>query len=434
MKFLNKAVSPDLALAAVGSGQSVHIHPGCANPELLVQALLARAPQLRDVELLLMLTLGESGYNSTAMDGIFRGNAFFIGPNIRAAVQEGRADYTPIFLHQIEDLYLSGAKPVDVALVHCSPPDSRGYVSLGVGVDCTLTAARCARHVIAQVNPRMPRTCGETLLHLDQIHSLVEADHPLPELVSERADRAQERIAAHVASLIPDGATLQLGIGAIPDAVLSCLIDRKDLGLHTEMFSDGVMPLIERGVMNGARKTLLPNKLVAGFVLGTRRLFDFIECNPLFEFRPIRYVNHPFTVAQNENMVAINSAIQVDLTGQVCADSIGLKPYSGFGGQVDFIRGAAHSKGGKPVIALPSTAHGGRVSRIVPTLDAGAGVVTSRADVHYVVTEYGAAYLHGKTLRQRALSLIEIADPRFRDELYEFAVRARYLEPQEVCS
>ncbi len=302
-------------------------------------------------------------------------------------------------------------------------------MSLGTGVDCTLTAARQGRRVIAEVNRLVPRTHGDAFLHVSEVSAIVENDHPLREVPSAAPTEIHRRIAAHVASLIPDGATLQTGIGGIPDAVLACLEHHKDLGIHTEMFCDGVIPLIEAGVINGRQKTLHRGKLVAGFVIATRRTFDYIDDNPLFEFHPIRYTNDPFVIAQNDKMVAINSALQVDLTGQVCADSIGTRPYSGFGGQVDFIRGAARSKGGKPIIAMPATAKDGTVSRIAPVLDPGAGVVTSRADVHYVVTEYGIANLHGKTLRQRAEALIGIAEPKFRDTLYDFACRAHYLEP-----
>ena len=417
-----------MAVKAVRSGDRVWIHEGCATPEILVKALLKRGHELRNVEINHMLTLGEADYTRPEYEGHFRHNGLFLGANVRNAVAEGWADYTPIFLSEIEALFSSGALPLDVAFIQVSPPDEHGYVSLGVGIDCTLTAARSARCVIAEVNQQMPRTLGDTFLHISKISAIVETSHPLPELCSAPFSPLQHRIAENVASLVPNGATLQIGIGGIPDAVLSCLRDRRDLGIHSEMCSDGVIPLIEAGVITGERKTLHRGKVVAGFVLGTEKLFRFIHENPIFEFHPTSYTNDPFVISQNEKMVAINSAIQIDLTGQVCADSIGTRPYSGFGGQVDFVRGAARSKGGKPIIALPSTCKEGKISRIVPVLDPGAGVVTSRADVHYVVTEHGIAYLHGKTLRQRAEALIEIADPKFRDGLYEFAARARYLE------
>jgi|SRR5579871_2900986 len=426
--YSSKITTPERAVDVVRSGDRVWIHEGCATPQILVQALLKRYRELRNVEITHMLTFGDADYTRPEYEGHFRHNGLFLGENVRGAVMEGRADYTPIFLSEIEALFSSGALPLDVAFIHVSPPDEHGYVSLGVGIDCTLTAARCARYVIAEINDQMPRTLGDTFLHISKLAAIVETSHPLPELKCPPFSILQHRIAENVASLVPNGATLQIGIGGIPDAVLSCLRDRKDLGIHSEMCSDGVIPLIEAGVITGERKTLHRGKIVAGFVLGTNKLFRFIHENPIFEFHPTAYTNDPFVIAQNEKMVAINSAIQVDLTGQVCADSIGTKPYSGFGGQTDFVRGAARSKGGKPIVALPSTCKDGKVSRIAPVLDPGAGVVTSRADVHYVVTEHGIAYLHGKSLRQRAEALIAIADPKFRDALYEFAARARYLE------
>jgi len=430
--FREKLTTAERAVERVSSGERVYVHPGCAEPETLVSALLKRGGQLADVEIVHLLTFGNADYVKPEYRGHFRHNALFIGSNVREAVTEGRADYTPIFLCEIERLFTSGQLPLDGALVQLSPPDEHGYMSLGVGVDCTLTAARCARYVIAEVNDRMPRALGDSFLHVSKVSAIVETSHPLAELHPVPFTELQHRIAQNVAALIPDGATLQMGIGGIPDAVLTCLRDRKDLGIHSEMVSDGVIPLIESGVVNGEKKTLHTGKVVAGFVLGTRRLADFIHDNPIFEFHPTSYVNDPFIIAQNENMIAINSALQIDLTGQVCADSIGTTLYSGIGGQVDFVRGAARSKGGKPIIAVPSTAKDGTVSRISPLLS-GAGVVTSRGDVHYVVTEHGVAYLHGKTLRQRAEALIAIADPAFRDQLYDFAYRAHYLEPKCVA-
>lgn len=428
--YRSKLTSADRALERVSSGDTVYIHPGCATPEALVQALLRRGPQLRGVEILHLLTLGNAGYAAPEFRGHFRANALFIGGNLRDAVCEGQADYTPIFLSEIEALFTSRQHPLDVVLCQVSPPDKHGYVSLGVGVDTTLNAARSARYVIAQVNSRMPRSPGDSFLHVSELTHVVEAEQELAELEPEPFTPVQRRIAENVASLIPDEATLQLGIGGVPDAVLKCLAGHRNLGIHSEMVSDSVVELIENGVITGLRKSIHPGKVVVGFVLGTRKLFDFIHDNPVFEFHPTSYTNDPFVISRNERMVAVNSALQVDLTGQVCADSIGTRPYSGFGGQVDFIRGAARSKGGRPVIALPSTAKSGSISRIVPVLTPGAGVVTSRADVHYVVTEFGVASLHGKNLRQRAEALISIADPRFRDDLYDFAVRAHYLEPR----
>lgn len=427
-EYQEKLRTADRAVEEIRSGDRVYVHPGCAVPEVLTEALRRRAPFLHDVELLHLLTLGRADYTLRQYDGHFRHNGLFLGSNVREAVADGRADYTPIMLSEIEALFASGEMPIDVVLLQVSPPDEYGYMSLGVGVDCTLNAARSARWVIAEVNRRMPRTFGDTFIPVSRVSAIVETDRPLVELHPEPPTALQSRIAEHIEPLIPDGATLQLGIGGIPDGLLAYLGEKRDLGIHTEMCSDGVIPLIERGVINGDRKTLHRGKVVCGFVLGTERLFRFVDENPIFEFHPCQYVNDPFVIAQNDRMIAVNSAIQVDLTGQVCADSIGCRPYSGFGGQLDFVRGAARSKGGKPIIALPSTCKGDQISRIVPSLDPCAGVVTTRADVHYVVTEYGVAYLHGKNLRQRAEALIAIAHPRFRDELYDFAEQVHYLD------
>jgi acyl-CoA hydrolase len=352
----------------------------------------------------------------------------FIGANVREAVNDGRADYTPIYLSEIEELFESGAMPIDVALIEVSPPDSHGFCSFGVGVDTTLTAAKCAKHVVAQVNAQMPRTYGDSFIHVSDIDVIVESTRPLCALEKTEPSEMQVAIARNVASLIEDGAVLQTGIGGIPDAVLPLLMNRKDLGVHSELVSDGVIPLIEAGVINGARKNFKPRKVILGFALGSKDLFDFVDNNPIFEFHPTAYTNDPLSIARNDNMVAINSALQVDLTGQVCSDSIGTYFYSGIGGQVDFLRGAAHSKGGKPIIALQSTAKDESVSRIVPMLSPGAGVVTSRGLIRYVVTEYGVAYLHGKSIRERAKALIEIAHPKFRDELYRYCEKTKWLQ------
>jgi 4-hydroxybutyrate CoA-transferase len=422
-----KLMSAHDALRCVESGMRVYIHPGCAEPETLAEALMERAPFVRDVEIVHLLTMGSAPYVAPEMQGHFRHNAMFIGPNVREAVNEGRADYTPVFLSEIEGLFETGQMPLDVALIHVSPPDAHGYCSLGVSVDTTMTAVRRARKVIAQVNDQMPRTYGDTFIHVGKIDAFVEVSRPLCELPKPEITEIHRGIARHVAGLIEDGATLQTGIGGVPDAVLSYLTDRRDLGVHTELVSDGVIPLIDAGIINGARKTLLPRKVVLGFVLGSKKLFDYVNENPIFEFRPNFFTNDPMQIARNENMVAINSALQVDLTGQVCSDSIGTYFYSGIGGQVDFLRGASRSRGGKPILALPSTAKGDTLSRIVPMLDAGAGVVTSRGLIRYVVTEYGIAYLHGKSIRERAEALIQIAHPKFRDQLYEYCERTKWL-------
>jgi 4-hydroxybutyrate CoA-transferase len=427
-----KVCSAEQAVDLVRSGDRVWIHTGCATPEPLVAALARRAPQLQDVEILHIVACGSGAYARPEMAGHFRLNSLFLSGCVRESVAAGRADYTPISLSDIERLLTSGELPVDVALIQTAPPDAHGFLSLGVSVDCTLTAALNARIVIAEVNDQMPRTLGDTFLHVSKVAALVETSRPLLELRPEPSTAVQERVARNVASLIPDGATLQMGIGGIPNAVLACLADHRDMGIHSEMVSDGVVALIESGVVNGSRKSLHPGKAIVGFMLGSKVLFDFVHHNPAFDFRRTSYVNDPFVIAQNDNMISINSALQVDVTGQVCSDSIGTRPYSGFGGQLDFIRGAGRSKGGKPIIALPSTAKGGTVSRIVPMLDPGAGVVTTRSDVHYVVTEHGVAYLRGKTLRQRAEALIAVADPRFRDQLQDFAERTHFLERKAV--
>ena len=420
------------AVRCVKSGERVYIHPGCATPEPLAQALAARAPELKNVEVVHLLTFGEANYIRPEMEGHFRHRAFFIGGNVREAVNAGRADFVPIFLGEIERLFWSGAMPIDVALIQVSPPDPHGFCSLGVGVDTTLTAAKHASLVVAEVNQQMPRTYGDSFLHLSDIDFMVPTDRHLLQLPRHPVTELHRAIGRHIAGLIEDGATLQMGIGGIPDAVLLYLRDKNDLGMHTEMFSDGIMELVKAGVINCERKTLHPHKIIASFVLGSRVLFDFINNNPLIEFHPVYYTNDPFVIAQNDKMVAINAAVQVDLTGQVCSDSIGRSFYSGFGGQTDFIRGAARSKGGKPIIALPSTAKDGTLSRIVPMLDFGAGVVDTRADVHYVVTEYGVAHLFGKSVRERARELIRIAHPKFREELTHWAVRFNYLPAREA--
>ncbi|HJQ97796.1 MAG TPA: acetyl-CoA hydrolase/transferase C-terminal domain-containing protein [Candidatus Polarisedimenticolaceae bacterium] len=426
--YRGKVVGVDEALAGVRSGQRVYIHPGAAEPEGLVRALVRRAGSLRDVEIIHLLTLGEAGYVKPGMEASFRHTAMFVGGNVREAVREGRADYLPVSLSEIPALFTSGLLPIDVCLIQVSPPDPHGFCSFGVGVDCTKAAAAVARTVIAEVNPRMPRTLGDSFIHVSKLDRIVESDAPILELPHRPIEEVHRRIAAHVASLVEDGSTLQLGIGGIPDAVLSGLSDRRHLGIHTEMFSDGVMELIEAGVITNERKTFHRGKVVSGFLLGSTKLYEFVDNNAMIELHPTEYTNDPFVIAANEKMVAVNSALQVDLTGQVCADSMGTSIYSGVGGQLDFMRGAARSKGGKPIIALPSTAKNDTLTRIVPTLDSGAGVVTTRADVHYVVTEYGVASLHGRTLRQRAEALIAIAHPDFREQLLAFAITHRYLD------
>ena len=415
--YSHKLATADEAVQLVKSGSRVYIGGGCGEPVELAQSLVWRRNELRDVEIVHVLTSGHAAYSAQGMEGAFHVNSLFIGPNVRGAVQEGRADFTPVFLHEIPRLFREGYLPIDVALISVSPPDEHGYCSYGVEVGVTKPAVESAGLVIAEINPNMPRTWGNSFIHLSQITKCVPVDYPLPRAPQSSPSSLHKEIGRNVAGLVEDGDTLQLGIGAIPDAVLHFLGDKHDLGVHSEMFSDGIIDLVERGVITGRRKNFLPGKIVAAFMLGTERLFRFVHDNPMIEMRPVDFTNDPFTISRNDKMVAINSALQVDLTGQVCADSIGCKFYSGVGGQADFMRGAAHSRGGKPIIAIPSTALGGTVSRIVPMLDPGAGVTTTRNDVHYVVTEYGVANLYGKSVRQRAEELIRIAHPQFQEEL-----------------
>jgi 4-hydroxybutyrate CoA-transferase len=431
-EYTQKIQTADEALRVIQSGMRVYIQPGCAEPEALVEAMMRHAPELRDVEVVHMRTMGAAPYTVPEMAAHFRHKAFFIGPNVREAINDGRADYVPIHLSEVEELFESGAMPLDVALIQVSPPDSHGYCSFGVGVDTTLTAAKCARHVIAQVNNYMPRTYGDSYIHVSDLDAVVESLQPLCEFKQPVVTDMHVAVARNVAGLIEDGAVLQTGIGGLPDAVLPFLTDRKDLGVQSELVTDAVIPLIEAGVITGARKNFKPRKIILGFAIGTRKIFEFVDNNPIFEFHPTAYTNDPALIARNDNMVAINSAIQIDLTGQVCSDSIGPSFYSGIGGQVDFLRGASRSKGGKPIIAISSTTKNGTVSRIVPTLSPGAGVVTSRGLVRYVVSEHGVAYLHGKSVRERAQALIEIADPKFRKELYEYCEKTNWLSrPQQ---
>jgi acetyl-CoA hydrolase len=415
------------AVRRISSGMRVYLTGNCSVPQTLLAALVQRAPELQDVEIAQVLTIGPADYVAPEMAGHLRVNTLFISDNVRAAVNEGRADFTPVFLSEVPKLFKSGLLKVDVALVHVSPPDEHGFCSFGIEVGMTKPIAQSAEVVIAEMNPRMPRTLGDSFIHLSKIDHVVPVDYALPEIRMGDTSETVQRIADHVAALIPDGATLQTGIGAIPDAVLSRLGTHKDLGIHTELFSDGIIDLIARGVITGERKTLHPGKVIAGFVLGTQLLYDFIHDNPVIELHPQDYVNDPFVIAQNAQMVAINSAIEVDLTGQVCADSIGPRLYSGVGGQLDFIYGASRSAGGLPVIALPSTALGGKASRIVGMLKPGSGVTTSRNHVRFIVTEHGVADLYGKTVRQRAQALIGIADPRFHDDLERTARDLRYM-------
>jgi acetyl-CoA hydrolase len=408
-------VSAPEALAFVTSGQRVYVQGGAAVPFALIDALMARR-ELRDVEIVHLHTEGLAPYVAPEMAEHFRHNALFIGANVREAVRDGRADVTPVFLSDIPRLFET-TLPLDVALIQVSPPDRAGYCSLGISVDCARPASLTAKTVIAQVNPRMPRTHGDSFLHVSQIATFVEALAELQEVTCPEPDDVAVRIGKNVVSLIGDGATIQTGIGTIPNAVLAELTNHRHLGVHTEMFSDGLLDLVETGVVDCSAKSYHLGKIVSSFVIGSRRLYDFVDDNPMIEMHPTTFTNDPVLIARNDRMVSINSAIEVDLTGQVCADSIGHIFYSGIGGQLDFVRGAVRARDGKAIIALPSTARGGSVSRIVAELKPGAGVVTTRGDVQYVITEYGIADLHGHTLRDRARALIDIAHPKFRDEL-----------------
>lgn len=425
--YESRIVTPAEAVRKIKSGNRVFLTGNCSVPQIVLAHLVEYAPELHDVEIAQALSVGSADYVSPAMEGHIRVNSMFISSNIRKAVQEGRADFTPVLLSEFTLLFKKGYLPLDVALVNVSPPDNYGFCSFGVEVGLTKTPAESAKIIIAEVNQQMPRTLGDSFIHVSKLNCIVPVDYPLPEMAmgGEGASDITEKIASYIAELIPDGATMQMGIGAIPDAVLKYLYEKKDLGVHSELFSDGVIDLVEAGVITNARKSLHTGKIVAGFILGTRRLYEWVDDNPLIELHPTEYVNDPFIIAQNERQVAINSAIEVDLTGQVCADSIGPKLYSGVGGQLDFIYGASRSRGGVPIIALPSTAK--TFSRIVPLLKQGAGVVTTRNHVRYVVTEYGIADLYGKSIHQRAKALIGIAHPDFRADLKQQAQELHYL-------
>lgn len=431
--YKSKLVSADEAVSVIKSGDRIAVHSNCSFPLTLIKALVNRKDELTDVHLIHALSVGELPYLKPGMEKHFIHDSFFMGAEARKAVGDGRANFIPIYLFEFPLLAKRGEIRFNVALVHLSPPDEHGFCSFGVEVGLIKTATEYADVVIAQINPNMPRALGDSFIHINKIDYIVEVDEPIFELaqgeknLSDEMKKIYSDIGSHIAGLIEDRSTLQMGIGVIPDSVLNFLGDKKDLGVHSEMFSDGLINLVERGIVTNRYKGLHPGKIVAGFALGTKRLYDFIDNNPLIEFHPQEYVNDPFIVSQNKKMVAINSAIEVDITGQVCSDSLGPKLFSGFGGQVDFIRGAARSEGGKPIIALPSATKDFSISRIVSQLKPGAGVVTNRADVHYVVTEYGVAYLHGKTIRERVTSLIAIAHPKFRDELTEYAKNLKYI-------
>ncbi|MHB8766959.1 MAG: GNAT family N-acetyltransferase [Deferrisomatales bacterium] len=431
-RYAARVMDRAAALSLIQRGGKIFVGSACAEPQHLVEGLAQRAATLADSEILHLLTLGIAPYADERFSQLFRHNAFFIGDNTRQAVAQGRADYTPVYLSELPELIRSRKIRIDAALVQVTPPDRHGYVSLGVSVDVTKAAVESARVVIAEVNPNLPRTLGDSFVPVDRIDALVEHPSPVIEYLAPPPDEVALRIGANIARLVSDGSTLQIGIGAIPNAAVHALKDKRDLGVHTEMFSDWLLELIRCGAVTNRKKTLHRGKVIASFCMGSKELYNFIDNNPLVEFRPSEYTNDPFVIGQNDRMVAINTALEVDLTGQVCSDSIGHQFYSGIGGQVDFIRGAARSRGGKPIIALASTARGGAVSRIVPQLSPGAGVVTTRASARLVVTEWGYADLHGKTIRERAMALLNIAHPRFRKELLEAAKRLHYVFPDQL--
>jgi acetyl-CoA hydrolase len=431
--YQSRITTPQEAIrAAIKPGQRIFLTGNVSVPQKTLAALVEYAPNLHDVEICQALTIGSADYVKPGLEKHMRVNTLFISHNVRQAVHEGRADFTPVLLSEFPLLFKRGLLPLDVAMIHVSLPDEHGFCSLGVEVGLTKSPAESAKVIIAEVNQQMPRTLGDSFIHVSRLNHIIPVDYPIPEMpmTDEGNSDVVEKIAGHIVELIPDGATMQLGIGAIPDAVLKYLQNKKDLGVHSELFSDGVIDLFNAGVITNARKTLHPGKIIAGFMLGTKRLYDWSDDNPVIELHRTEYINDPIVIAQNERMVAINSAIEIDLTGQVCADSIGPKLYSGVGGQLDFIYGASRSKDGVPIIALPSTTKlkdGTLITRIAAMLKQGAGVVTTRNHVRYIVTEYGVADLYGKTIRSRAQQLINIAHPDFRADLEKQAKELHYL-------
>lgn len=429
MSWQSRVISAEEAAQKVKSGNRVFLTGNCSTPQDFLQSLVNRHKELQSVEIVQLLGMGPGEYITPEIAENIRINSLFIAPNLRKAIGQGLAEFTPVFLSEIPKLFRTGRLVLDIAVIQVSPPDAHGYCSYGVEVGVSKSAAESAGIVIAEVNPYMPRTLGDSFIHVDQIDYFIEVEYPLPEVPGQPPSEIQDAIAQHIAELVPDGATLQMGIGGIPDAVLRKLTNHKNLGVHTELFSDGVMEMIERNVINNAMKSIHPGKVVAGFVLGTQKLYEYINDNPIFEMHPTEYVNDPFVIAQNKKMVSINSAIEIDITGQVCADSIGTRFYSGAGGQLDFVRGAARSEGGMTFIALPSTAKGNTLSRIVPQLKPGAGTVTTRYDVHYIATEFGVVDLWGRTISERVHAIASVAHPNFRDELLAYAREQNYISP-----
>jgi len=431
-KYADRIGSAAEAIKLIKPGNSIFIGTGCAQPQYLVEMLMIHAREVADTRIIHLLTMGPAPYADRKYTDRFKMNTFFVAENVREPITEGIGDYTPIFLSDIPRQFESGRMPIDVALISVSPPDAAGQCSFGVSVDIVKSAAANARYVVAQVNANMPRTLGDSFIHVNSIDMLVPRDEPVIEVDVPEPDEILSRIGENAARLVEDGSTIECGIGRIPQALAKFLKDKKDLGVHTEMFGDWIIDLIDSGAITCSKKSINRGKIVASFAMGSRRLYDYIDNNPFFEFHPTEYVNDPFVISQHEKMVGINMGIEVDLTGQVCSDSLGYKFYSGFGGQVDFIRGAARSRGGKAIIAMPSTAKSGTLSRIVPHLTEGAGVVTTRGDVHYIVTEYGIAYLHGKSIRERVLALINVAHPKFRNELLQAAKVHKHIHEDQI--
>ena len=429
-RFSDMIATADEAVTRIRPGQRVFVGTGCAQPVELVRAMARRSAELSDCEVVHLLTMGEAPYAERELSQFFRVNSFYVAENVREIIQEGLGDYTPVFLSDIPRLIRSGQVPLDVALIQVTPPDERGMCSLGISVDIVKSAAENAALVIAQVNPQMPRTMGDSNLNVHDLDVLVPVDAPLLEVQPPEATPQVRGVGENVAALIEDGSTIELGIGVIPGSIVEFLKVKQDLGIHTEMFTDTILELIDAGVVTGDRKTVDRGKIVASFCMGTRRLYDAVDGNELFSFHPTEYVNDPYVIGKQDRMVSVNTALEVDLTGQVCADSLGEKFYSGIGGFTDFTRGAGRSERGKAIVALPSTAKDGKVSRIVAHLSPGAGVVAGRGDVHYVVTEHGVAYLRGKSIQDRAMALISIAHPEFRARLLREAIGANYVRPE----
>ncbi|MDD2586532.1 MAG: acetyl-CoA hydrolase/transferase C-terminal domain-containing protein [Syntrophomonadaceae bacterium] len=416
--YKSRTCTAEEAVKCIKSGDNVVVGHACGEPQILTQAMSARYQELENVKVIHRVGQGKSLYAAPGMEGHFRHVSLFAGPSTRQAIYEGRADFIPRFISEIPELFSRGHIPVDVALVSVSPPDQYGCCSLGISVDYTMKAAKSAKIIVAEVNSNMPRTHGDSFLRVEEIDYFVQSDMPLIEIPRPVVTKVEKEIGDHIADLIEDGATLQMGIGAIPDAILSSLHDKHDLGIHTEMFSDGVMELVESGVINCSNKSLHPNKIISTFIMGTKKLYEWVDDNPMIEMHSEDYVNDPLVIMQNNNMISINSALQVDVLGQVAADTMGAKQYSGVGGQVDFIRGVKRTPGGKSIIAIPSTAAKGKISRIVPALYEGTAVTTSRNEVDYIVTEYGVAKLQGKTNQERLKALVNICHPDFRKEVW----------------